>query len=76
MNRVRRQQIEAVKAQLDELSDRIDAILSDEQDYYDNIPENLQTSDRATMSEDAISSLESAIDSISDAISSLEEAAA
>ena len=75
MNQARRKKIEAVKMQLEALSDDIDNILSDEQDYYDNIPENLQGSERASIAEDAISALENAVDSLSEAISSLEEAA-
>lgn len=75
MNKARRGQIETVKSELEALSERIESIRDDEQDYFDNIPENLQDSERANMSEAAIDALDSAIDSISEAISSLEEAA-
>ena len=40
----------------------LENIKSDEEDYYDNIPENLQYSQRAEDSEAAIDSLEEALD--------------
>ena len=75
MNKARRAKINNVKTELEGLSERIESIRDDEQDYYDNIPENLQDSERASASEAAIDALESAIDSIAEALESLEEAA-
>ena len=40
----------------------LDNIKDEEQDYYDNIPENLQYSQRAEDSEEAIENLEEALD--------------
>ena len=39
-------------------------IKSDEQDYLDNIPENLQGSERYSIAEEAIDNLDSAIDEL------------
>lgn len=75
MNKARRAEIEKVKLSLEELSSRVEFIRDAEQDYYDNIPENLQDSERANMSEAAIDALDSALDSISEAVDSLSEAA-
>ena len=75
MNQKRRAKISDVISRLEELSDKVDMLRDEEQDYYDNIPENLQGSERADASESAIDALESAVDSITEAISSLEEAA-
>jgi len=47
--------------------------LDDEQDAYDNMPENLQGSDRGMESEEAQESLESAIEALEEAISYLED---
>lgn len=44
------------------LIDELDTLKGEEQDYYDNIPENLQNSQRAQDSEQAIDNLEEALD--------------
>lgn len=54
MNRKRRERIEFFQGELQ-------SILEEEQEYFDNIPENLQESERAQQSEKAISNLEEAI---------------
>ena len=46
----------------------LDNILWDEQSYYDNIPENLQYSERATISEEAIENIEEALELLNDAL--------
>jgi methyl-accepting chemotaxis protein len=51
----------------------LETICSDEQDYYDNIPENLQSSDRANDSEEAIGQMEEVVSSIEDIISIIED---
>lgn len=53
-----------INGRLDDLASELDSILSEEQNYYDNVPENLQNSDRYYSSEEAINSMESAIDLI------------
>lgn len=75
MNRARRKRIESVKAQLEMLANEIDTIRDQEQDYFDNIPENLQSSERASIAESAIDALDNASETIADVISSLEDAA-
>lgn len=52
----------------------VDDILSDENDYMWNIPENLQNSDRYCAAEEAVDNLESASSCIGDAIYELESA--
>lgn len=75
MNKARRAKIKSAADQLERISELVESIRDDEQDYYDNIPENLQESERAGNSEAAIDALDAAIESISEAVSSLEEAA-
>lgn len=79
MNNKRRKEIETIVQRLNNIKDNLydskaglNGILSDEEMYYDNIPENLQSSMRAIDSEDAISALEEAIDCIDSAIDELE----
>lgn len=88
MNNDRRKQIrraiaslEALTASLEEAKTLVEEIKSEEEDYRDNMPENLQGSDRYEAADSAVSYLEeaySSLDEISleDVISQLEEAAA
>ena len=73
MNKTRRQQLRKWLEDIENIKGELETICSDEQDYYDNIPENLQSSDRANDSEEAIEQMEEAVSSIEDAISVIEE---
>lgn len=46
----------------------LDNILWDEQSYYDNMPENLQYSQRGENSEEAISNMEEALEYLNEAL--------
>ena len=71
MNNQRRKEIRNVTKDLENIMEKINGILSDEQDYYDNMPENLQGSMRGMDSDDAISNLNDAVESIDNAIECL-----
>ena len=71
MNKLRRKELGQVINGLNTIQDRddlyslintLDNIKYDEESYYDNIPENLQYSQRAEDSEAAIENLEEALD--------------
>lgn len=71
MNKARRQELSDVIRGLNSMQDAddlyawintLDNIKDDEQSYYDNIPENLQSSQRAEDSESAIDNLDEALD--------------
>lgn len=73
MNKKRRQCIDAVILKINNLQDIIEElqqdiedIAADEQDYLDNIPENLQASERYEAGENAVENLEAAIDWLED----------
>jgi predicted RNase H-like HicB family nuclease len=55
---------------LDGLIDELDTLKEEEQDYYNNIPENLQNSQRAQDSEQAIDNLEEAVDLLNEVYNS------
>lgn len=74
MNKERRKTIRELIEQATELSQRIEEVLNEEQDYYDYMPENLQGSERGQIAEEAISNLEEAQSDIEDCISYLEAA--
>lgn len=73
MNKERRKMISAIISNIQDIKERLDDILLDEQDYYDNIPENLLSSERAEISEEAIDILEEVADNIEDIIDNLSE---
>ena len=60
MNKARRKAIEEIEVQLYSLAERIGEIRVVEQDYIDNMPENLQSSERAKVAEIAVGSLDEA----------------
>ena len=49
-------------------------MIDDEKDSMDNMPENLQSSDRYTAMENAVDALEDAVQSIQDATTNIDEA--
>ena len=76
MNNQRRKELGAIVSilqknpdneQLQNCLNELDRIMNDEQEYFDNMPENLQGSMRGIASEDAISSMEEALDAMNDA---------
>lgn len=82
MNKNRRKELmawvgkaELWAAQGEELKSELENICSDEQDYLDNMPENLQGSMRGMDAEDAIDAMNEAIESMTNAIEAAEDAA-
>ena len=88
MNIKRRKKIALIISEVTSLSEKMESILNDletikseEEECFENIPENLQDSERYTAAEEAVENLDSAydtlqeaIDSLADVVSSLEEA--
>lgn len=82
MNKNRRKELiewvkraEAWIAQGEEIKTKLESICSDEQDCFDNMPENLQGSQRGMDAEEAIDIMNEAIESMDNAIEAAEEAA-
>lgn len=73
MNKDRRKRIEKALETLNEVQSELEDIKSEEEDYFDNIPENLQASEKAETSEAAINSLEEALSQVEEAVNALEE---
>lgn len=74
MNKQRRKALEELHSLLTDVYERVEAVMEEEQEAYDNLPENLQESERGEAMSDAISNLESAASSIDEAMDYLEEA--
>ena len=60
----------------EELKSALEDILGDEEEYRDNIPENLQGSERYEKAEEACDNLDDAVSTLEDVINSIEEAIA
>lgn len=74
MNKQRRQTIQELIEEANTLKDKIEEVLNEEQECFDNMPENLQYSERGENMQEAIESLEEAQSNIEDCISNLENA--
>lgn len=73
MNNIRRKRISNLIVKINMVKEELEDILNEEQDYYDNIPENLLGSERAELSEEAIGLLEEANESFDSIIDNLED---
>lgn len=71
MNKQRKQKIKEVRQQIETCKNDLQIILDEEQDYFDNMPENLQGSMRGSDSEDAIDTLENCIEELEEVIKEL-----
>ena len=72
MNNKRRQQLRKLIEKMEILKDELEMIESDEQEYFDMMPENLQGSENGMNSEEAIDKMEDAIACVEEAIESIE----
>ena len=58
MNNTRRKQIDEAISKLDEAREIIVVIAEEERDYYDNMPENMQSGEKGERADEVASSLE------------------
>lgn len=75
MNNQKREKLKLARGFLSKASDIVSNVLDDEQDCLDNMPENLQYSDKYERMEAAVSKLEDGLNNIEAAEECLEEAA-
>jgi flagellar biosynthesis chaperone FliJ len=73
MNNARRKQLSKWLEDIEAIKSELEEICSDEQDYFDNMPENLQGGQRGMDAEEAIDQMNEAVSSIEEAISIIEE---
>ena len=71
MNKERRKRIAHCIEELSNLREEVAEICSEEQDYMDNMPENMQDGRKYEESEEYTEALDDACDSIDEAIDSL-----
>lgn len=73
MNKERRKRVDAIIDALENLKGDIEEVLEEETEYRDNIPENMQQSERYETADQNCDCLQSAYDSMEEAIEQLEE---
>ena len=76
MNKKKRETLKDAGVLLDKAISIVSRVLDEEQDCLDNMPENLQASEKYERMEVAIDKLEEAIDQIDSAKENIEEASA
>ena len=74
MNNQRRMKLKKIVKALQDVIYAIEVVKDEEEDYMNNIPENLQGSDRYSRAEAVCEYLEDAISDIESAIDNIEEA--
>lgn len=74
MNKIRRKQLAAIMEKLEELKADLETLKEEEEDYRDNMPENLWGSERYEKADTACDNLDSAVDGLDEIISYIEEA--
>lgn len=73
MNKERRRKISNIIKEIEQIKNKVQEVLSEEESIFDNMPENLQYSMRGEESEESIDYMNDAIDALDNAIEQLEE---
>lgn len=74
MNKQRREAITKLATQIGELQGEIDTLMSEEQDYYNNMPESLQGGEKGENAQATIDSLQEAYDAVDTIVDALSAA--
>lgn len=74
MNRARRDKLSELMLKIESLSFELEALKDEEDEYRENMPENLQYGEKYEASETASDNMGSAIDSLNEAMDYINEA--
>lgn len=74
MNKQRRKQLEEVSELIENAKCILEELRDEETEYRDNIPENLQGSEKYEKADCACDSLDNAVDNLDEAINNINEA--
>lgn len=74
MNSARRKQLQALLDSIGPIRAELETIQSEEQDYYDAMPENMQEGEKGQKAEAAADALSEAVSALEEAESSIEAA--
>ena len=64
MNRIRRKELQDIMNQLSELRDRLESVMNEEQEAFDNLPESIQDGEQGVRMSNAVDSMQYALDSM------------
>jgi flagellar biosynthesis chaperone FliJ len=73
MNNSRRKELERIVDAITELKEQLELLQGEEEEYRDNMPENLQGSERYEKADTACDNLYSAVSSLEEAMDSINE---
>ena len=73
MNKQRRKKLIEISSKLEMIKSELEDCLNEEEDYYDNIPEKLQSSLRSEIAENVIDNMQNATDNLDEIINLLNE---
>lgn len=74
MNKARRKALDEVISKIEEAKELLENLQAEEEEYRDNMPENLQGYERYEAADAAVDNMSSAVDALDEAISSIESA--
>lgn len=74
MNKARRKALDEVISKIEEAKELLENLQAEEEEYRDNMPENLQGSERYEAADAVVDNMSSAVDALDEAISSIESA--
>ena len=74
MNKERRKSLREIQSKLDRLGQDLETLKEEEEEYRDNVPENLQESDRYQRADEVCDLLQEALESMDNAYQQIEEA--
>ena len=74
MNNARRKKLNTILEQIVEIHTALEEVKDEEQEYFDNIPENFQSSERYEKAENAVAALDDALSMFDDIADNIETA--
>ena len=74
MNKERRKSLREIQSKLDRLGQDLETLKEEEEEYRDNMPENLQESERYQRADEVCDLLQEALESMDNAYQQIEEA--
>lgn len=74
MNKERRKSLREIQSKLERLGQDLEVLKEEEEEYRDNMPENLQESDRYQRADEVCDLLQEALESMDNAYQQIEEA--
>ena len=74
MNKERRKSLREIQSKLESLGQDLEALKDEEEEHRDNMPENLQESDRYQRADEVCDLLQEALESMDNAYQQIEEA--